>query len=85
MRQVGSLNHTRWECKYHIVFMPKYRRKVIFGQIRRGLGDLFHCPSCKYNRAASVVIFCVFHRAAILPYRWCRPPIWEMQQLKCTM
>ena len=42
MRQVNSLNHTRWECKYHIVFIPKYRRKVLFGQIRKELGGLFH-------------------------------------------
>jgi REP-associated tyrosine transposase len=42
MRQVNSLNHTRWECKYHIVFIPKYRRKAIFGRIRRELGDVFH-------------------------------------------
>ena len=42
MRQVESLSHTRWECKYHIVFIPKYRRKQLFGQIRRGLGEVFH-------------------------------------------
>lgn len=42
MRQVNSLNHTKWECKYHIVFIPKYRRKTLFGQIRRELGELFH-------------------------------------------
>ena len=42
MRQVNSLNHTKWECKYHIVFIPKYRRKVLFGQIRRDLSDIFH-------------------------------------------
>ena len=42
MRQVNSLNHTRWECKYHIVFIPKYRRKALFGQIRRELADVFH-------------------------------------------
>jgi putative transposase len=42
MRQVGSLNHTRWECKYHIVFIPKCRKKVLFGQIRRDLSDIFH-------------------------------------------
>ncbi len=41
MRSVESLSHTRWECKYHIVFIPKYRRKAIFGQIRRELGDVF--------------------------------------------
>ena len=42
MRPVNSLNHTRWECKYHIVFIPKYRRKVLFGEIRRELGEVFH-------------------------------------------
>ena len=42
MRQVESLCHTRWECKYHIVFIPKCRRKALFGQIRRELGDVFH-------------------------------------------
>lgn len=42
MRQVDSLNHTRWECKYHVVFIPKYRRKVLFGQIRKELGEVFH-------------------------------------------
>ena len=42
MRQINSLNHTRWECKYHIVFIPKYRKKVLFGPIRRGLGEVFH-------------------------------------------
>ena len=42
MRQVESLSHTRWECKYHIVFIPKYRRKALFGQIRKELGEVFH-------------------------------------------
>ena len=42
MREVNSLNHTRWECKYHIVFIPKYRKKVLFGQIRKEMGELFH-------------------------------------------
>ena len=40
MRQDRSLSHSRWECKYHVVFIPKYRRKVIFGQIRRELGEV---------------------------------------------
>ena len=42
MRAVESLSHTRWECKYHVVFIPKYRRKALFGQIRRDLGEIFH-------------------------------------------
>ena len=41
MRQVSSLSHTRWECKYHIVFIPKYRRKVLYTKLRAELGDVF--------------------------------------------
>jgi putative transposase len=37
-----SLSHSQWDCKYHIVFVPKRRRKVIFGQTRRHLGQIFH-------------------------------------------
>jgi putative transposase len=40
MRQDWSLSHSRWECKYHVVFIPKYRRKAIFGQIRKELGGV---------------------------------------------
>ena len=37
----NHLNHATWECKYHVVFTPKYRKKLLFGQIRR-LGTVFH-------------------------------------------
>jgi len=36
-----TLNHSKWECKYHLVFIPKCRRKVMFGQLRKHLGELF--------------------------------------------
>ena len=34
----SSLSHTRWNCKYHIVFMPKYRRKEIYGKLKSDIG-----------------------------------------------
>ena len=37
-----SLSHTKWECKYHVVFIPKGRRKVLYAQLRNYLGDVFH-------------------------------------------
>ncbi len=37
-----SLSHSKWDCKYHIVFIPKRRRKAVFGNIRRHLGAIFH-------------------------------------------
>ena len=42
MDKTGSLNHTKWECKYHIVFIPKGRRKVMYGQLRKQLTEVFH-------------------------------------------
>jgi putative transposase len=36
-----SLNHSRWECKYHVVWIPKYRRKALYGQLRKYLGQVF--------------------------------------------
>ena len=41
MSEYRSLRHTRWECKYHVVFIPKGRRKALFGQIRKDLGEVF--------------------------------------------
>ena len=37
-----SLSHSKYECKYHVVFVPKYRRKALYGEIRRQLGAIFH-------------------------------------------
>ncbi len=36
-----SLSHTRWECKFHVVFVPKYRRKAVFGRLCPELGTVF--------------------------------------------
>ena len=40
MANYQSLNHSKWECKYHVVFIPKYRKKVIYGSIRQYLGQV---------------------------------------------
>ncbi len=37
-----SLSHSRWDCKYHVVFVPKFRRKVLYGDLRKFLGPIFH-------------------------------------------
>ena len=46
--QTNSLAHTKWMCKYHIVFSPKYRRKVIYNQIRQDIGEILR-ELCKYK------------------------------------
>ena len=43
-----SLSHTRWNCKYHIVFIPKYRRKEIYGKIRTDIGQIIR-QLCAYK------------------------------------
>ncbi len=42
MDDFESLSHSKWECKYHVVFIPKYRRRVLYGQLRSHLGEVFH-------------------------------------------
>ena len=41
MTDYRTLNHTKWECKYHVVFIPKYRKKTLYTELRRHLGDVF--------------------------------------------
>ena len=41
MDEYRSLNHSTWECKYHVVFIPKCRRKTLYGQLRQYLGEVF--------------------------------------------
>ena len=41
MDEFESLSHTKWDCKYHVVFIPKYRRKALYGQLRSHLGEIF--------------------------------------------
>ena len=41
MDEYENLSHTKWECKYHVVFIPKYRRKVLFEKLREHLGPVF--------------------------------------------
>ncbi|HZS99392.1 MAG TPA: transposase, partial [Terriglobales bacterium] len=48
----NHLNRATWECKYHIAFTPQYRKKVLFGQIRRALGHCIPraCPASGLRR-----------------------------------
>ena len=42
MSSYNSLSHSRWDCKYHVVFIPKGRKKSLYGKIRKFLGPVFH-------------------------------------------
>ena len=62
-----SLSHTRWKCQYHIVFIPKYRKKVLYGRIRRDVREII-ATLCQYKNveiiAGAVCIgSCTFKRS----------------------
>ena len=41
MDEYESLSHSKWECKYHVIFIPKRRRRVLYGELRQHLGEIF--------------------------------------------
>lgn len=41
MDDSSTLNHSKWDCKYHVVFIPKYRKKRLYGELRRHMGEVF--------------------------------------------
>ena len=45
----SSLSHTRWNCQYHIVFIPKYRRKTMYGKVREDVREILR-TLCKYKK-----------------------------------
>ena len=51
MNDNHSLSHSKWNCKYHIVFAPKYRRQVIYGKIKADIGKILRtlCEQKKVN------------------------------------
>ena len=49
----NSLSHTRWDCSYHIIFIPKYRRKIFFKTIRRDVGEVLR-KLCEYKNVELV-------------------------------
>ena len=49
MNDINSLSHSKWRCKYHIVFAPKYRRQAIYGDIRKDIGVILR-KLCEHER-----------------------------------
>ena len=47
MEDYQKMSHTTWQCKYHIIFIPKYRRKKLYGVVRKDLGEVFHRLACQ--------------------------------------
>ena len=65
----NSLAHTKWNCKYHIVFAPKYRRKIFFGEMKMEIGQILRelCTWKQVNIIEAEV--CPDHIICLLKYR----------------
>lgn len=53
MHDWRNLSHVRWECKYHVALIPEYRRKVLYGRMRRRSGEILRAP-CRQRRVESI-------------------------------
>ena len=61
MDDKNSLSHTKWNCKYHIVFAPKYRRKIIYGNLKEEVGKILR-QLCEWKEVRIVEAeLCVDH------------------------
>ena len=58
---IHSLSHTKWKCQYHIVFIPKYRKKVLYGKVREDVREILS-TLCKYKNVEIIAgAVCVDH------------------------
>lgn len=60
MNEYESLSHTTWDCKYHVVFIQKFRRKTLYLELRRHLGEIFH----KRRLKSLIILKCCWSASA---------------------
>lgn len=53
-KDIDSLTHTKWRCQYHIVFAPKYRRKIIYGKYRKAIGKILR-KICERTEGVEII------------------------------
>ena len=53
-----SLSHTKWKCQYHIVFIPKYRKKILYGRVKNDVREIIS-TLCKYKDVDIIAAVCV--------------------------
>lgn len=65
MKGINSLAHTKWRCQYHIVFVPKYRRQIVYGKYKEAIGKILRriCERCEgveiiEQMAAKIISIC---------------------------
>ena len=73
----SGLAHTKWECQYHIVFAPKYRRQIIYGKLRKEMGTYF-CVLCERKGIERHEVECCVDHIHMLV---CIPPKYNVAQI----
>lgn len=73
----ASLAHTSWECKYHVVFIPKYRRKALYGELRPHLGETFRELARRWESEVVEGHLMVDHVHMLMSI----PPKWSVSQV----
>ena len=77
----NSLAHTKWECKYHIVFAPKYRRQIIYGKIKMDIGQMLR-KLCEYKGIEIIEAeACKDHIHMLISI----PPKYSVAQIMCYL
>ena len=71
-KQTNSLAHTKWMCKYHIVFTPKYRRKIVYNQYKADLRDILK-QLCSYKAVSYTHLLRPSRVSCILRRTICAP------------
>ena len=61
-----SLSHTKWKCQYHIVFIPKYRKKVLYGKVREDVREILS-TLCKYKNVEIIAGAVYVHLSIAIP------------------
>ena len=84
MNDYQSLSHSKWEGKYHVVFIPKYRRKGVYGQRRRHLGEVFRALA---RQQESVIVEGQLqpdhvHRLLAIPPKYAVAQVWGISKAR---
>jgi Transposase IS200 like len=76
MDEPESLSHTKWECIYHVIFIPKCRRRTLYAELRKHLGEVFRrLASQKESRIEEGHLMCAHRVIATTNSDWLRPGV----------
>ena len=70
MDDYETLSHSKWDCKYHVVFIPKCRRKTLYGELRQHLGEVFRRAEGEQSRGGGHLMPDHVHMMIAIPLKY---------------